>query len=222
MKVYKINDEKEPGVVVIKINGVLSEIEHKIISEMPGDLFFIFPKIITQTIDPEKFSNLYGSTWYGIYEGDDVKGFWEAFDYMESITKYLSISAVLKNYMVRESELKSLRNLQYSGIETSVFSSRDLTRKEKEDIYIIKPKIINLVLGWRFRILGSSNNKGMYSKHITEDSLIFLRPRSINEIRKNISPNILHSFYGLGLGSFISSLIPKETYINVKIDETKI
>lgn len=222
MKVYKINDTKEPGVVVIKVGGVLSEIEHKMISEMPGDLFFIFPKIITQTINPEKFSNLYGATWYGIYEEDDVNGFWEAFDYIESITKYLSVSAVLKNYMVRDSELKSLRNLQYSGIETSVFSSRDLTRKEKENIYLIKPRIIDLVFGWRFKVFGSSDNKGTYSKHITEDSLIFLRPRSINEIRKNLSQDILHSFYGLGPWSFIASLIPKETYINLKVDETKV
>lgn len=221
MKVYKIKNTYEPGVVVVDIRSILTELFHKTLTKLPGDLFLIFPDSITKTIDPKKLSNLYGATWYGIYKDDKISGVWSALDYLESLAGYTSISIMIEPW-ISEETLESLKKLQYSGIETSVFNSRDLTREEKEKIYIINPKIIEIAFGFRFKRFGKEDNKGMYSRKTTSDPILFLRPKSIRGIRTNLSPEILHSFYGLSVGSFISSLIPPETYINVRVNEAKI
>ena len=222
MKVYKLKDTTETGVVIVNISSKISESLHQILEKLSGDLFLIFPESITKTIDPIKFSRLYGATWYGIYKEDIVSGVWGALDYLEELTKYTSYSVLQSSFLLSNSVLKALQRLQYSGIETSVFGSRELTREEKEKLYTIKPRLIEIAFGWRFKFFLPKNSTGMYSKRTTQDQLLFLRPISIKKMREIISPEILHSFYGLGVGSFLASIIPEDTHINMKIDEAKV
>lgn len=219
MKVYKLKTSTEPGVVIIDINSKnLTESEHRLLTRLPGDLFLIFNESITKDIDPGKFSNLYGATWYGIYKGNKIYGVWEALDYLEAVTEYTSISVVTGSWWLGEKASESLRKLQYSGIETSVFESRDLTKEEKAEIYVLKPNIFELAFGLRFKWYRKNDDRGLYSKRTTSDLILFLRPSSIQKMREKISPKVLHSFVGLGIGSFLSSMIPSETYINININ----
>ena len=222
MKVFKLKESSEPGVVVIDIRSKLSEIEDKTINKLPGDLFFLFPESILKNINPEIFSNLYGATWYGIYKDDKVLGIWEALDYLESITTYTSMSVVTSFYWIGDEIIGPLQKLQYSGIETSVFESRELNKEEKEKLYLIPPKITEIAFGVRFKWPGKKMIHGKYSRKTSADQILFLRPNSIRKMRENMSPEIIHSFKGLGIGSFISSLIPPDTYINIKINEAKV
>lgn len=222
MKVYKLKDAFEPGVVIMDIRSILTEPVHKTITKLPGDLFFIFPESVTKTIDPAKFSCLYGATWYGVYKDDKVSGVWDSLDYLESLTKYTSFSVITNGHWIEDKTIESLKKLMYSGIETSVFGCRELTCSEKSSLYIIKPRILEIAFGIRFKWYEKKDNKGMYSKKTTTDSILFLRPSSIIKMRELLSPDILHSFHGLGVGSFISSMIPPETYINVKVDEARV
>lgn len=223
MKVFKLKDTEYTGSVIINIGSKkLSNSEHEILTKVPGDIFLIFPESITRVIDPYKFSNLYGATWYGVYKGDEVNGFWGALDYLESLTKYTSFSVFTTKYFIKDEIYKTLERLQYSGIETSVFKSRDLSMEEKANLYTIKPKIYELAFGVRFKRYGKNSDKGSYSRSKATDPILFLKKNSIRDIRKKLSPKILHSFYGLGIESLIASLITPETYINVNIDEAHI
>lgn len=223
MKVYKLRENKETGVSVVNIKSKnLTNSEDEILTKCPGDLFLIFPEFITNYIDPMKFSNLYGATWYGVYKNDSVFGFWDAIDYLESLTKYTSISVIDSRVWLWKNLYGILEKLQYSGIETSVFKSRELTKEEKSCIYTIKPKIFELAFGIRYKWFGKKDNIGAYSRMTLTDPIMFLRPSSIQGIRDKLTPEILKSFKGLGIGSLISSLIPPETYINVNIDEASI
>ena len=222
MKVYKLKEKSEPGVIIVDVRSKLSEYEDKILTKLPGDLFLIFSESTIKTIDPEIFSGLYGATWYGVYKEDKTQGFWEALDYIESITNYTSMSVVSSFYCVKDETLNSIQKLQYSGIETSVFGSRELTASEKEKLYLINPKIIEIAFGVRFKRFGKKDNRGKYSRRTSTDKILFLRPSSVSKIREKMSPEILHSFTGLGIESLIPSLIPENTYINVKVDEAKV
>lgn len=220
MKVYKLKDTTEPGVVVMRIGSkTLSNSDHDILEKISGDLFLIFPESVTSHIDPAKFSRLYGATWYGVYSEDPIKGIWEALDYLETLTKYTSYSVVNSGFWIKEETFGALKRLQYSGIETSVFEYRNLKKEEKAKIYTIKPRIIEILWGWRFKWFGRRDLKGMYSARTTNDPILFLRPSSIRKLRDTLSPDILHSFYGLEIGSFFASLI---TPLNLKIDEAKV
>ena len=222
MKVYKLKNTVNPGVTIVDIRSKLSNLDDQFINKLPGDLFLIFPEYITKLINPEIFANLYGATWYGVYKGDKISGFWKSLDYLESLTKYTSISIIERLSFLDDKSLDSLRDLQYSGIETSVFSHRNLTKDEKENLYLINPKIIDLAFGFRFRISGKRNIKGMYSRKTSSDKIFFLRPFSISKIRENLNKEVLRSFGGMEIGSFLSSLIPPETHINVRVDEAKV
>lgn len=225
MKVYKTRTRKEnPGIVLIYVPESLTEGEHNFLEKLRenrSDLFFIFSKSIVNEINPEKFSNLYEATWYGISNTDDrVCGFWEALDYITEFEKYTSISVITNYWSVN---IDSLKKLQQSGIENSVFSSRKLTRKEKEDIYKIPETIIEILGKFRLRIPKKRNNlEGTNSTKTSDDGIFFLRPSMIMELKDDINPKILHSFLGSKFGTFISSVIPEKYHLNLKVNETKV
>ena len=60
MKVYKINDQRKSGVVIIYITSKITDIEHENILRLSAksDLIFVFPKSQTKKISPKKFSYL--------------------------------------------------------------------------------------------------------------------------------------------------------------------
>lgn len=225
MKVYKIDEKKNPGVVIylVKTKNIFDYIDKFLgkITEHKSDICFIFPEEICKDVDPEKFSSIYRAVWYGVYSGDEILGYWEALDYLESLGGYTSLSIITS--VVSEKSLESLQRFQYSGIEPSVFKTRPLTNKEKQKIYVREPKIIELLFGLRFKWWGTKKNtKGRYLKETSEDYIFFLRPRSIRITREKLTGEILDSFCGLSIGSFLASIIPEETRSNMRIDETKI
>lgn len=223
MKVFKLKKETEPGVTIIEVRSeLLSASEDKLLGSLPGDLFLVFPRSVTSGIDPEKFSNLYGATWYGVGDGDEVTRFWEALDYLESLSKYTSMSIVRERFWIPSETLEALKRLQYSLLEKSVFDSQELGGDEKAEIYTIKPRLLEILFGYRFRLPGKKTKTGLYSRRSSRDNIFFLRPQSVSGIREILSPDILHSFSGLGIGSFLASMIPPETHLNSKIDEAKI
>ena len=229
MKVYKINDQRKTGVVIIYITSKITDIEHENILRLSAksDLIFVFPKSQTKKISPKKFSYLYGAIFFGIGSwNDEATEIWEMIDYVHELTEYYSYSVVLQKDLgdLDKVDINSIERLQNSILETSVYTWRNLENQELQKLYTLPRKQLKF---WRYSISfpGYLGSQGMYSKYKTEDKVLFIRPISISRLKddlKHNSPNTLATFKGSGIKIMLPSLIPLDTNLNLNINNAKL
>lgn len=229
MKVYKINDKKKTGVVILYINSKITNIEHENILRLSAksDLIFVFPKCQSKIISPKKFSYLYGAVFYGLGNwNDEATEIWEMIDYVHELTKYYSYSIILQEDLgeLDKNEINSIERLQNSILETSVYTWRNLENQELQKLYTLPRKQLKI---WKysFSFPGYLGSQGMYSKYKTEDRVLFIRPISISRLKDDLrheSPDILATFKGSGIKVMLPSLIPLDTNLNLNIKNAKL
>lgn len=229
MKVYKINDKKKTGVVILYINSKITNIEHENILRLSAksDLIFVFPKCQSKIISPKKFSYLYGAVFYGLGDwNDEATELWEMIDYIHELTKYYSYSIILQEDLgeLDKNEINSIERLQNSILETSVYTWRNLGNQELQKLYTLPRKQLKI---WKysFSFPGYLGSQGMYSKYKTEDRVLFIRPISISRLKDDLrheSPDILATFKGSGIKVMLPSLIPLDTNLNLNIKNAKL
>lgn len=229
MKVYKINDQKKAGVVILYITSKITDTEHENILRLSAksDLIFVFPKCQNKKISPKKFSYLYGAVFYGLGRwNDEATEIWEMIDYVHELTEYYSYSIILQKDLgeLDKNEISSIERLQNSILETSVYTWRNLENQELQELYTLPRKQLKI---WKysFSLPGYLGSQGMYSKYKTEDRVLFLRPVSILRLKddlKHESPDVLATFKGSGIKVMLPSLIPLDTNLNLNIKNAKL
>lgn len=230
MKVFKINKQKEVGIVVIYLDRKVTDKEHENLLKLAekSDLAFVFPDSQKHKISVKKFSHLYSAVFYGQGDSDDeMTETWKMLDYLHELTDYYCYSLVLQEDLgeLESKDIQSIERLQNSILETSVYSWRSLTNEELQKLYTIPRKTIRFwKYTWTFR--GNLGNSGMYAKYKTEDKVLFIRPISItilkDDLRREHGPEILATFKGSGIKLMLPSLISKTTNINLDINHAKI
>ena len=206
MKVYKLDKEKQPGVVVVWCGtcNITDSIHYELLElKKDFDLFFVFNPRLSPNINTKKFSTLYQATWYAITDENQSLGMLDVLDYLQELSIYAAFNVTSIEYFpISKLDIEALKSLQVSPIETSVFKKFNLGCKEFKQIY--------MDLG--------DNNKGMYSSYSTNENILFIRPISIRKILKN-SKEVLLSFEDINIYTTISSLIPPETHFNNTIQQ---
>lgn len=230
MKVFKINKQKEVGIVVVYLDRKVTDKEHENLLKLAekSDLAFVFPDSQKHKISVKKFSHLYSAVFYGQGDSnDEMTEIWKMLDYLHELTDYYCYSLVLQEDLgnLEGKDIQSIERLQNSILEISVYSWRSLTNEELQKLYTIPRRTLRFLrYTWTFR--GNLGNSGMYAKYKTEDKVLFIRPISIttlkDDLRREHGPEILATFKGSGIKLMLPSLISKTTNINLDINHAKI
>ena len=218
MKVFKIGNEVHAGGVIIYLDREVTDKVHDNLLKISriSDLVLVFPKSLKKKINPKKFSFLYGAIYYGLGDTDDeAMEMWRMLDYLHELSSYHSYSIILQSDLEEcgSKEFESIERLQNSILETSSFTWRHLRNEELKEIYTEEPGFF-----------GHTSDKGMYSRYLTEDRVMFIRPFSLHTLKEDLKhgPEILATFKGSGIKRLLPSLIPVKTRINVNICDAKL
>lgn len=231
MKTYK---EKEKGNITLTVvyNPKIScEKESWVLKELRKvtDLFFIFPKAEGKTRNLRKFSNLYGATYYGVQEKEtEEELIWTALEYGQVLGRgylgYYVVDGTLGR--LGEEHIRVLNNLAAGFIETSVWTSLELSWEDLKEIYEYQGRSF-LEKVWRVLWEGVTKDiQGMYSSHTSIDPIIFLRDSTIEKIGAYFKENPVYkeSFKESSFYTMISSVTERvcpESKINIEVKDAK-
>ena len=223
MKVYKIKKESSHSSVVIFLKEPISEIQHGRIEELgkSSDLVFVMTPSFQASVSPLKFATQYGGTYFSVAEtGEEVLEIWGILDYLHELAPYVCYSVILQPDLW---DAKIPDDVTQSLIDKAIYTKRGLSWIEKKLIYDIPKKRFNF-FGYVFSYSGVPTISGMFSRYVSDDPVLFLRPSSLSYGKEKLlemRPEYFHSFYGSGIKTFIPTLL-EENHLNQRVDETKV
>lgn len=216
MRVFKVNEKTTTGCAII----YLKKIDKNIIDNLRKlskfiNLYLIFPRSTRIGYNAKKLSSICGATYYSLdLRKSEVSSIWDNMGYIDSITGYLSMFYIDSDFLGEldiEQYEEKINKLQYTGLETSVFKSFQIS---SEEIYnIVKRKSLKDYI---------PGNDDLYTTNDTNDKILYIKKVTYRYLSENLEKSYLDTFTSSTFSRFISSGIerycPKQK-INISVDE---
>lgn len=200
------------------------------------DLYFIFSESLLGIIDLEKYSRLYQAKGYIVSENkDQCQAIWWTLKYLWSFMN----SEYVGYYTIESGELPKLisqyddmTRVSESPLNIGIMKYTRIPYSRIDSLCKI-PRKKDLMFSWKYL---SIDPRGMYCTHVTESSLIYLRPWVIskisdfmkNDVDYTITPGslFLDSFRDFRFGDFIASWAektgkPEQFILNINLRDAK-